>query len=99
MAAEAQLKADYARFLSTAPTPLSAAERTRIRQLAADLPTLWTAATTTTEERQAIVRVLIERVIVTVIGTTANTSAWRFTGPAVTAPAPESHAPWRAWSS
>jgi hypothetical protein len=67
LAAEAQLQADYARFLATAPTPLAAAERARIRQLAADIPTLWNAATTTAEERQAIVRVLIERVIVTVI--------------------------------
>ncbi|MGV0952574.1 MAG: recombinase family protein, partial [Azonexus sp.] len=67
LSAEAQLKADYARFLSTTPTPLLAAERTRIRQLAADLPTLWNAATTTAAERQAIVRVLIERVIVTVV--------------------------------
>jgi DNA invertase Pin-like site-specific DNA recombinase len=67
LAAQTQLKADYARFLGTAPTPLSAMERARIRELAADLPTLWNAATTTAEERQAIVRVLIERVIVTVI--------------------------------
>jgi hypothetical protein len=67
LTAEAQVKADYARFLSTTPTPLSAAERTRIRQLAADLPTLWSAATTTAAERQAILRLLIERVIVTVI--------------------------------
>jgi DNA invertase Pin-like site-specific DNA recombinase len=67
LAAEAQLKADYGRFLNTAPTSLSAAERTRIRQLAADLPALWNATTTTAAERQAIVRVLIERVIVNVI--------------------------------
>lgn len=67
LTAEAQLKADYARFLSTTPTPLSAAERARIRQLAADIPTLWSAATTTPEERQAIVRLLIERVIASVI--------------------------------
>jgi DNA invertase Pin-like site-specific DNA recombinase len=67
LAAEAQLKADYARFLATAPTPLAAAERARIRQLAADIPTLWNAATTTAEERQAIVRALIERVIATVV--------------------------------
>jgi len=67
LTAEAQLKADYARFLSTTPTPLSGPERARIRQLAADIPTLWSAAATTAEERQAIVRLLIERAIVTVI--------------------------------
>ena len=67
LAAEEQLKADYARFLNTRPQALSAAERARIRQLAADIPALWQAATTTPAERQAIVRQLIERVIVTVI--------------------------------
>jgi len=67
LAAEAQLKADYARVLTTAPTPLSAAERARIRQLPSDIPALWSAVTTTPAERQAIVRLLIERVIVTVV--------------------------------
>jgi DNA invertase Pin-like site-specific DNA recombinase len=67
LAAQAQLKADHARFLNTEPTPLSAAERARIRQLAGDIPALWNAETTTAAERQAIVRLLIELVIVTVI--------------------------------
>jgi len=67
LSAEAQLKAEYARFLNTRPTPLSVAERARIRQLASDIPALWKAATTTPAERQAIVRLLIERVIVTVL--------------------------------
>jgi hypothetical protein len=67
LAAQAQLKADYARFLNTEPTPLSAPERARIRQLASDIPALWNAETTTSAERQSIVRLLIERVIVTVI--------------------------------
>ncbi len=67
LTAQAQLQADYARFLNRTPTPLSAAGRTRIRQLASDIPALWHAPTTTAAERQAIVRLLIERVIVTVI--------------------------------
>ena len=33
LTAQAPLQADYARFLNRTPTPLSAAERTRIRQL------------------------------------------------------------------
>jgi len=74
LAAEEQLKADYARFLSTQPHALSAAERARIRQLAADIPALWQAATTTPAERQAIVRQLIERVIVTVINDSERVS-------------------------
>ena len=47
--------------------PLSAEERERIRRLAADIPAIWHAATTMGADRQAIVRQLIERVIVTVL--------------------------------
>lgn len=47
--------------------PCRAEERARIRQLASDLPALWNAETTGNDERQAIVRLLVERVIVTVI--------------------------------
>jgi len=67
LSAEGRLKADYARFQASEPRTLSEAERARIRALAADIPALWTAKTTTDAERQAIVRQLIERVIVTVI--------------------------------
>lgn len=67
LTAEAQLIGEHARFLATEPTPLSGEERARIRTLAADIPALWQAESTTDAERQAIVRQLIERVIVTVI--------------------------------
>ena len=67
LAGEVQLKAEHARFLVAEPTPLSGEERARIRALAADIPALWQAASTTDAERQAIVRLLIERVIVTVV--------------------------------
>ena len=64
LAAEARLQT---RFQARKPRTLSEDERARIRQLAADIPALWKAATTTPAERQAIVRQLLERVIVTVI--------------------------------
>ena len=67
LSAEGRLRANYARFQASEPHTLSEAERARIRELAADIPALWTAQTTTDAERQAIVRQLIERVIVTVI--------------------------------
>jgi len=67
LAAERRLKADYARFLASEPQTLSEPERARIRELAADIPALWKAKSTTDAERQAIVRQLIERVLVTVI--------------------------------
>jgi DNA invertase Pin-like site-specific DNA recombinase len=68
LAAEERLSSDYARFLDAEPTPLSPAERARIRRLAENIPALWSAATTTAAERQAIVRQLVERVIATVVG-------------------------------
>ena len=37
-----------------------------IRALAADLPAVWSAATTTPADRQRIARLLLERVVVTV---------------------------------
>ena len=65
--AQAALQHDYERFLAEQPSPVSAEERDQIRRLAADIPALWQAATTTDAERQAIVRQLIERVLVTVL--------------------------------
>jgi DNA invertase Pin-like site-specific DNA recombinase len=68
LAAEAALKADYERFLAEHPAILSAEERAAIRRLASDIPALWRAPTTTATDRQAIIRQLVERVIVTVRG-------------------------------
>jgi hypothetical protein len=70
LSAEAQLSVDYERFRASEPRTLGEAERARIRQLAADIPALWRAPTTTDAERQSIVRMLIERVIATVIDDT-----------------------------
>ena len=68
LANEEQLKADYRRFLASQPVILSARERDAIRRLASDLPALWHAETTTAADRQAIIRQLVERVVVTVQG-------------------------------
>jgi len=68
LASEEQLKADYRRFLASQPVTLSASEREAIRHLASDLPALWHAETTTAADRQAIIRQLVERVVVTVQG-------------------------------
>ena len=70
LAAEETLKQEYARFCSTEPPTLSAADREAIRQLAADVPALWHAPTTTPADRQEIIRQMVERVIVTVKGET-----------------------------
>jgi DNA invertase Pin-like site-specific DNA recombinase len=68
LATEAALQADYDRFRAAQPATLSAAERAAIRRLASDIPALWRAPTTTAADRQAIIRQLVERVIVTVRG-------------------------------
>jgi Recombinase/Recombinase zinc beta ribbon domain len=68
LANEERLKADYRRFLASQPVTLSASEREAVRRLASDLPALWHAETTTAADRQAIIRQLVERVVVTVQG-------------------------------
>lgn len=64
------LEQEYAKFRQTHPLTLSDQQRELIRLLSADLPRLWRAPTTTPSDRQRIVRLLVERVMVTVHGTT-----------------------------
>lgn len=68
LAEEQGLKEEYQRFLVDKPRLLSASERESIRRLAADIPQLWSAASTTNTERKEIVRQVIERVVVEVEG-------------------------------
>jgi DNA invertase Pin-like site-specific DNA recombinase len=57
-----QLEEDYARFQAEVPRELAAADRERIRALAADLPALWASPTTCGADRRSVVRLLTERV-------------------------------------
>jgi DNA invertase Pin-like site-specific DNA recombinase len=68
--AQQTLKMEYARFVAREPVVMSAEQREAIRRLSSDIPALWHAPTTTSADRQAIVRQLIERVIVTVLDDT-----------------------------
>lgn len=68
LVAQEQLQADHRRFLAEQPATLSATQRDAIRRLASDLPALWHARTTTAADHQAIIRQLIERIVVTVQG-------------------------------
>jgi DNA invertase Pin-like site-specific DNA recombinase len=70
LAEQARLEVDYERVRRERLTAPSAAELHAIRKLAQDLPALWKAATTTQEERQTIVRLLLERVLVEVVHNT-----------------------------
>jgi DNA invertase Pin-like site-specific DNA recombinase len=66
--AQRQTEEEYQRFVQTQPRGLTAEEREAIRQLAADIPALWQAPTTTAAERKALIRQVVERVVVGVQG-------------------------------
>jgi hypothetical protein len=68
LAAQQQLQEDYQRFQRQPPRGLSADERAAIRRLAADIPALWEAPTTTQAERKEMLRQIIERVVVAAAG-------------------------------
>jgi DNA invertase Pin-like site-specific DNA recombinase len=61
-----QLEEELQRFKQSAPSRLSALDQQAIRELAADLPLVWNAETTTAKDRQQAARLLLERVSVTV---------------------------------
>jgi DNA invertase Pin-like site-specific DNA recombinase len=68
LAEQAKLIAEYERFQREQPQTLTVAEVAAIRGLAGDMPGLWSAATQ--EERQTLVRLLLERVLVEVVDDT-----------------------------
>ena len=67
---QARLEAEHERVRRARKEAPSAIELTAIRDLSQDLPALWRADTTTQAERQTIVRLLVERVLVEVVGAT-----------------------------
>ncbi len=70
-----RLDDEYDRFLRSAPAELSDRALSSIRALATDLPAVWSAATTTSADRQRIARLLLERVVVTVDKTSERVEA------------------------
>jgi DNA invertase Pin-like site-specific DNA recombinase len=63
---EQQLQEEYARFRRERPLELTAPEREALLRLAQDVPAVWQAPETTAQDRQEIVRLLVERVTVNV---------------------------------
>ncbi|HYO57491.1 recombinase family protein [Archangium sp.] len=61
---ERALEEEYHRQQQHQPRHLTADEQERIRQLAHDLPRLWNAESTTPADRKAVLRLLLERVVV-----------------------------------
>jgi hypothetical protein len=68
LAAKTQLEEEHYRFEHNQPRLLTEAEQEAIRALAADIPSLCTAATTTDAERKEIIRQVVERVVVEALG-------------------------------
>ena len=68
LAAQLRLQEEYRHVQETQPRGLSAAERAAIRRLAADIPALWQAPSTTAADRKAIVRQVVQRVVVAAQG-------------------------------
>ncbi|HEV8060524.1 MAG TPA: recombinase family protein [Gemmataceae bacterium] len=58
------IQEEHDRFTRETPAALTAEEEARITALANDIPALWHAAGTPNTDRQAIIRCLIERVVV-----------------------------------
>jgi DNA invertase Pin-like site-specific DNA recombinase len=69
LAERQRLGEEYDRFTAARPRTLTAAERDQIRALAADLPAVWDAPTTTDADRKQLIRHLVEQVRITVLGT------------------------------
>jgi hypothetical protein len=61
---ERQLREEYDRFLAATPASLSDADIERIRLASQNISTLWNAAETTPQDRKAIVRCLVDHVVV-----------------------------------
>ena len=66
--AERALQEDHRRYRAEQPRQITEAEREAILALAEDVPKLWRARTTKTSDRKAILRLMIERVVVTIDG-------------------------------
>lgn len=61
---ERRLREEYDRFRAEMPATLSAIDRQRIQAASRHIASLWLAADTTPEDRKAIVRCLVDRVVV-----------------------------------
>src|SRR5262249_53114936 len=75
LAERQQLGEEYDRFTAARPRTLTAAEREQIRALAGDLPAIWRAPTTMDTDRKQLVRHVIEKVDLAVIGDSERVTA------------------------
>ena len=95
LAERQRLGEEYDRFTASRPRTLTPAERDQIRALAADIPAIWHAPTTTDADRKQLIRHLVEQVHVEVLGTSEK-AKYRWCGQAGTPPPRRSPARWPA---
>lgn len=69
LAAERQVQEEYRRYQATEAHGLTADQQEQIRRLASDFPALWKAPSTTNAQRRELLRAVLERVVVTLEGT------------------------------
>src|SRR5260370_25894126 len=69
LAERQRLGEEYDRFTASRPRTLTPAERAQIRALAADIPAIWHAPTTTDADRKQLIRHLVEQARAAVAGT------------------------------
>jgi len=69
LAERERLGEEHDRFAASRPRVLTPAQRGQIRALAADIPAIWHAPTTTSADRKQLIRHLVEQVRVEVLGT------------------------------
>jgi DNA invertase Pin-like site-specific DNA recombinase/DNA-binding transcriptional MerR regulator len=62
-----RLQDDYDRFVATRPPQLTEEERDRITALSQSIPELWNAPSTTNADRKAIIRCVVDHVVVHVV--------------------------------
>jgi len=68
-----KLQFEFDDFHRSRVSALTADDQTLVRSLSQDIPALWNAATTTPEDRQQIVRMLINRIEINIEGNTERT--------------------------
>jgi len=68
LAEKERAEADYRRFRESRPAAVTQAERAKILALTADLPALWHAPSTSDADRKQLLRILIEKITVAVLG-------------------------------
>jgi hypothetical protein len=62
------LREQYTRYTASTPRTLSPAQQATISALARDLPALWQAPTTTDADRKRLIRLVVDKVTVNVVG-------------------------------